>query len=239
MQTITSLGPVNAIVFDIVGTLLNSTDSTTAEFHTILNDITDAETIRHIHFEVASRIEQRIDNISRHAEAFALETTIRREALREVLGDHKVSLGDAQLDRLVNVGEQFQAFPGVPQQLDRLAQKTTVIGLTNSTLNQVAKASARAGLRWHALLVAQYAETFKPGPDAYALVPRMLRIEPSTALFVAAHPWDLRGAAAAGFHTVYLPRPHTDTPQDSDRFGLRVESLDELLPVLEEANTPK
>lgn len=112
--------------------------------------------------------------------------------------------------------------PDAPQQLDRLAQQTAVIGLTNSTLNQVGKASARAGLRWHALLVAQHAPTFKPAPEAYALVPRMLRNEPSTAIFVAAHPWDLRGAAEAGFRTIYLSRPYTDTPKNSDRFTGRV-----------------
>lgn len=238
MQTKAPIGVINAIVFDVVGTLLDSTEGTIAEFRSVLHGLAEEDEIFKIQQEVARQVEKRTDDISRGIGPFALETTIRHDALRDVLGERHIGIDEAQLHRLVNVGEHFQAFPDVPRQLDRFADHVAVIGLTNSTLNQVAQASARTGLRWHALLAADYAQTFKPAPAAYALVPRMLHIDPSTSVFVAAHPWDLRGAANAGFHTAYLQRPHTDVPEAEDHFDLSIESLDELLPLLERHGAP-
>ena len=45
---------------------------------------------------------------------------------------------------------------------------------------------------------------------------------------VAAHAWDLRGAAAVGLRTAYVARPVGDPPSTEDRFDLHARGLDDL-----------
>lgn len=51
-------------------------------------------------------------------------------------------------------------------------------------------------------------------------------------LMVAAHAWDLRGAARVGMRTAYVPRPVADPPLRSDRFDLVLGGPSELVDVL-------
>ena len=47
---------------------------------------------------------------------------------------------------------------------------------------------------------------WKPHPDAYAYAVRTMGVEPADAMLVAAHPWDIDGAARAGLATAYVNR---------------------------------
>lgn len=51
---------------------------------------------------------------------------------------------------------------------------------------------------------------------------------------VAAHAWDLRGAAAAGMRTAYVERPNGDPPSAEDSFDFTATSLAELADLLQE-----
>lgn len=229
----TKVDGVGAVVFDIVGTLLCSAEGNLREFRRALTGVVDDDAIVTIAHEVGDLVDRHMERISRGEEPFALETAVRRRYVPGVLTRHGAAIGDVELEQLVHAGERFDAYPGAPEQLGQLARHVAVIGLTNGALDQVTKASARTGLRWHSLIGTQVATTYKPSPAAYALVPELLHIDPATAVFVAAHPWDLRAAAAAGFRTAYLPRPHTDAPEPGDRFDLTIASLDELVSLLE------
>ena len=50
------------------------------------------------------------------------------------------------------------------------------------------------------------AKTFKPSPDAYALVEAKLGVPPSEVLFVSSNPWDACGAKAFGFNVAWIER---------------------------------
>jgi FMN phosphatase YigB (HAD superfamily) len=52
-----------------------------------------------------------------------------------------------------------------------------------------------------------------------------LALDPRRTLMVAAHPWDLRAAAAQGLHTAFIQRAGEGVPEPSDRFDLAVPDL--------------
>jgi 2-haloacid dehalogenase len=52
-----------------------------------------------------------------------------------------------------------------------------------------------------------------------------LALDPAEILMVAAHPWDLRGAAAIGFATAYVARPGAERPREDDTFDVEVDDL--------------
>lgn len=221
-----------AIVFDISGTLLDSSAGTAAEYRRVLNGVVGDDTIAQITARVGDELDRRMGRISRGEEPFALEADLSRAIVSTVLAERHLRVDEDQFFQLVNVAERFDAFPGVPPQLDRISHHVPVIGLTNNTLGQVMKASARNRIRWHALLGAQLALTYKPAPAAYGLVPDILQVDPRRALFVAAHPWDLEGAARVGFRTAYLARPLAGNPGETHPFDLTVTSLDQIADLL-------
>ena len=65
----------------------------------------------------------------------------------------------------------------------------------------------RAGLAWDAVLSAEVFRHYKPDPQAYLACARCSTSRPGAMLMCAAHPDDLRAAAACGCRTAYIDRP--------------------------------
>ncbi|PKN54925.1 MAG: haloacid dehalogenase type II [Deltaproteobacteria bacterium HGW-Deltaproteobacteria-14] len=89
------------------------------------------------------------------------------------------------------------------------AQGYRIVSLTNSSAVGVENQFRNAGLT--ALFDERYTvdtvRRYKPHPDTYRMVLKDLGLEPSEALMVAAHAWDLAGAAAVGLRTAFIARP--------------------------------
>ncbi|KAI9567935.1 hypothetical protein HD554DRAFT_2023195, partial [Boletus coccyginus] len=64
-------------------------------------------------------------------------------------------------------------------------------------------------LPWDSILSTEFFGVYKPCGDTG--VPYHLGIPPERVAMVAAHKWDLDGAAQAGLKTIYVPRPTEDT----------------------------
>ena len=64
-----------------------------------------------------------------------------------------------------------------------------------------------AGLPWDTVLSAELFQHYKPDPEVYLGAARLLGLQPAQVMMVAAHPSDLRAAAACGLRTAYVPRP--------------------------------
>ncbi|WP_034260624.1 haloacid dehalogenase type II [Actinospica robiniae] len=228
-----SLPEFDAVVFDLVGTLVDEVGTVTGAVHDALADagIDEVRSTRAAEawieaFHAATR------RIASGEEEWMPAEQLRRTLLEEVLLAEGIGLTAEAFDALASTGRRLAAWPDAAEQLSELAELTTVSTLTNASTCQVAEISSRHGLRWHATLSAALARTYKPAPAVYALAIEQLDLDPGRTLFVAAHPWDLRGAAASGFHTGYLARPHADAPEDEDEFDVHLNSLNELVEAL-------
>jgi 2-haloacid dehalogenase len=83
-------------------------------------------------------------------------------------------------------------------------------------------------MRWHQVLSAEDAGTYKPDPAIYELAMRSVPTSAGPPFMVAAHAWDLRAAAAIGMRTAYVPRPNGDPPRPDDEFDVVATSLTDL-----------
>lgn len=233
-KQIPAIAGVTAVAFDIGGTLLDHAGTTRDELQTVLGShLSSPDEIGRFGEIITSRIDDQMDRIAAGEKPFMIETEIRRTVIEQALVEYSMTPTAAQIEQLASVGERFVAYPDVQRQLARLAESVAVVGLTNTGYAQMVRACMSQQIRWTALLSTQLANTYKPAPEAYALIPDLLGLRPEETLFVAAHPWDLRGAHSSGFRTVYLPRPDAGIPQSDDTFDLVIESLDELAELLE------
>jgi 2-haloacid dehalogenase len=235
----THLGEIEAVLFDIIGTLVDENGTIRADTEHALeasgHDIAVASTLAD---DWVRRLDDRIAEISSGGRPWRPTSQLSRETLQDTLDKHGVRLSEEVFDWLASVGHRLVPWPDAVRQLSDLAKVRPVFGLTNARLAQVAEMSFYGGLRWHAVLSTEQVRTFKPNPATYRLAIDELQLNPQQTLFVAAHPWDLTGAKRHQFRTAYLPRPYADAPGPHDTVDLTLRTLDDLLPLLNEPRTP-
>ena len=101
------------------------------------------------------------------------------------------------------------AFSEVEEGLKRLRDHFTLAVLTNSTLKGATRQISNVGLTRYFAHVhsADEVQHFKPAPEPYRMLARKLGVAVGEITLVAAHAWDIAGAAWAGCQTAFIRRP--------------------------------
>jgi 2-haloacid dehalogenase len=106
--------------------------------------------------------------------------------------------------------------PDVVEGLTRLKQAGyRMVTLTNSTERVVTQQLQNAGIAkfFESSISVDEIKAYKPQLDAYKLALRKLNVKPEQAMLIAAHGWDVAGAADAGLQTAFIARKgHTLYP---------------------------
>jgi 2-haloacid dehalogenase len=133
--------------------------------------------------------------------------SLQRETLAEVLGQRGIALGEADQKLLVQGWRQLRPWPDSRAGLDRLRRTCVTATLSNGHLPLLIDLLKFGDLRVDAVLSAQLAGSYKPAPEIYLTGLRLLHCRPEDAGMVAAHPSDLRAAAALGLRPIFVRRP--------------------------------
>jgi len=110
---------------------------------------------------------------------------------------------------LLSLYQSLPAYPEVPAVLDAVrGQGRLTAILSNGTPAMLAAATASAGIAhlFDAVISVEEVGVFKPHASVYALTHRHLGTAPGEVLFVSSNAWDVAGAAAFGFATVWVNR---------------------------------
>ena len=117
---------------------------------------------------------------------------------------------DASLrERLLDAYRDLDAYAEVPDILDRLQRRglaTALFSNGDPAMLKRAVDSAGLGARLDAVLSVEEARSFKTAPAAYRLVLDRLGAAREDVLFVSSNRWDVAGATAFGFETVWVNR---------------------------------
>src|ERR1700722_12070806 len=125
--------------------------------------------------------------------AFARVTSVSRELRQKLLGAYMT----------------LDAYPDARATLTHLkARNAGVAILSNGSPNMLAAAAPSAGIAalCDALLPVAAARMYKPRPEVYALVTARFGVQPAEVVFVSSNRWDIMGAAAFGFRTLWVNR---------------------------------
>jgi 2-haloacid dehalogenase len=133
--------------------------------------------------------------------------SLQRETLAGVLAGRDVRLPAADREALVQGWRRLAPWPDSRDGLDRLRRGHVTATLSNGHLALLADLLKFAGLRLDVVLSAQLADGYKPDPRVYRMALRLLDCAPGDAAMVAAHPADLRAAAALGLRPIFVRRP--------------------------------
>jgi 2-haloacid dehalogenase len=131
-------------------------------------------------------------------------------ALEMTASQAGVTLADDDKEAVAAQMRQLPAHPEVAEALRRLRDAgLRLAALTNST-EEVARAQLEhAGLidTFELVLSADTVGRLKPAPEPYWMVAERLGVAVGEVRLVAAHAWDVAGAARAGCATAFVARP--------------------------------
>ncbi len=217
---------LDLIVFDILGTMVDEPGGIRRGLGRLFPDVDDRRTSELVELWTKHVAEQQEDVLAGRR-PYADSTAINLQAATRMAALAGVSEPDA-VRALAGSAQRLQPWPDSVRALDRIAARFPVVGLSNASSSALTRISAFAGLRWHQVLSAEDAQSYKPEPEVYRLAIANAGCSPDRLLKVAAHAWDLRGAQAVGMRTAYVERPVGDPPTATDSFDLYATSLDEL-----------
>ena len=132
---------------------------------------------------------------------------LHRRILNRLLAARDLALSENDAADFNRVWHRLIPWPDSVAGLYRLKQKHTITSLSNGNVALLVNMAKHAGLPWDTVLSAELFQHYKPDPEVYLGAARMLGLQPAQVMMVAAHPSDLRAAAACGLRTAYVPRP--------------------------------
>ena len=189
------------VVFDVNETLLSLASLKTA-FASLFGDATlmGEWFARMLH---GSLVSNELDDYRSFA-------TIGVEALRMLAAKHEIDVGIDRATEIVSGMRQLTPHPDVVPGIERMRQTGfRTATLTNGSNDAAAAQLAHAGLStlMDELLTVEQVGKFKPATQVYLLAAERFGVDPERMLMVAAHDWDIAGAAKAGCQTAFITRP--------------------------------
>ena len=130
-------------------------------------------------------------------------------ALDATLEEHALASDDKIRARLLSLYSELSAYEEVPKVLANLkAAGHELAVLSNATPDMLEKAIEAAGIaEWfNELLSVDVLRCYKPTPVVYQLVTERFDCKPSDVTFFSSNNWDVSGAGAFGFQTIWVNR---------------------------------
>ena len=130
-------------------------------------------------------------------------------ALDATLEEYALASDDKVRARLLSLYSKLSAYEEVPEVLANLkAAGHKLAVLSNASPNMLVKAVEAAGIsEWFdELLSVDVLKCYKPTPAVYQLVTERFDCAPRDVTFFSSNNWDISGAGAFGFKTIWVNR---------------------------------
>jgi len=205
---------VKALLFDVFGTLVDWRSGVARDAEAVVADYGEAVVDWGAFADAwRARYDPQMETVRSGARPWANLDVLHREALDDVL--HHFGLDGVtpeDRDRMTLAWHRLDPWPDVGEGLLRLRQRVLLAPCSNGHIALQVGLARHGGLPWDAIVGAELARAYKPDPVVYLRSVEALGLQPAEAMMVAAHPSDLRAAAACGLRTAFVPRPQEHGP---------------------------
>ena len=203
MPQTSPLPEVQALCFDVFGTVVDWHGSIAAEVQRLGLPVDGSA------FALAWRAgyQPAMQQVRSGALPWTNIDGLHRRILDGLLAEHGLAMDEAARATFNRIWHRLHPWPDSVSGLQRLKRRYTVTTLSNGNLSLLVAMAKFGGLPWDAVLTAEFFHHYKPDPEVYLGAARLLDLAPAQVMLVAAHPSDLRAAAACGLRTAYVARP--------------------------------
>ncbi len=191
---------IQAVVFDAYGTLYDVqsvAEITEQAFPGYGEMITQIWRIKQLEYSWLRSLMQRYRDFS----------VITQESLAYTLRILGLQYDNATFERILEKYLHLDLYPDALAALSAMKDRKLAI-LSNGSPGMLTALVANSGLDrvLDATISIDANKTFKPSPDAYALIEATLGVRPAQVLFVSSNPWDACGAKAFGLNVAWIER---------------------------------
>ena len=203
-----SLVPVEAVVFDVYGTLLDvsSLEGACRDVTSDPDGFVGIWRRKQLEYTWVSALMGRYKDFG----------AITARALDHVADRYDVRLDRGTRESLLRAWVELRPYPEVPEVLAGLSNRVLAV-LSNGTPRMLDEGLEAAGIRdrFALILSVDAIGTYKPAPGVYELAEHAIGLDRNRLLFVSANGWDAAGAASFGLRTAWVNR----TGEAPDRLG--------------------
>ncbi|KAF4619239.1 hypothetical protein D9613_004703 [Agrocybe pediades] len=209
---------IEALVFDVFGTVVDWRSSAVAELQALLskNDdkLADTDWVKFVE-EWHLGYDMHTERIAAGGAGPLNVDVLHREILEGMLNSsawaHVGRAWDDNMREEVNlVWHRLKGWPDAVEGLHAVKKLKIIATLSNGNVKLLVDMARHANLPWDMIFSTELFGTYKPSPKTYLSACHHLSLPPHKCAFVAAHIDDLRAASAQGMRTVYVYRPHED-----------------------------
>jgi len=139
---------------------------------------------------------------------------LHRESLEQLLPEFGLEkMTEAQRQHVNKVWHRLDGWPDAVSGLTRLKSKYIIAPLSNGNISLLTDIAKYTGLPWDLNLSTEVFRCYKPQPQSYLGVAKILQLDPSEVMMCAAHNDDLAAARKVGLKTAFWPRPTEHGPE--------------------------
>ena len=160
---------------------------------------------------------------------------LHRASLDRLLTEHGIT-GLTEADKVhINLGwHRLRGWPDSVPGLTRLKSRFIIGPLSNGNVSLLLNMAKFAGIPWDMIFGSDLFGHFKPDPETYLGVAKMLDLRPDQVMMAAAHNGDLAAARKCGLLTAFFARPteygphqvrDTKAEQDWDIVATNIEDM--------------
>lgn len=114
---------------------------------------------------------------------------------------------ESQLKQIGLIWHHLPPWPDTCRGLELLNSRFSTVTLSNTYKDLMETLVAHSSIPFKHVYTADMFESFKPNPKVYLGAAEKMGVKPEECGLVAAHLFDLQGAKACGFYTIYVDRP--------------------------------
>ena len=197
-----------AIVFDTFGTVVDWRSS-------LIADLTAYGASRDVSADWPALVDAwraayhpSMDRVRKGAQPWTTLDNLHRASLDGLVEKFGIEgLSEADLVH-INLGwHRLHPWPDAVPGLTRLKSRFIIGPLSNGNVALLLNMAKFAGIPWDMIFGSDLFGHFKPDPETYLGVARMLDLRPDQVMMAAAHNGDLAAARSHGLLTAFFPRP--------------------------------
>jgi 2-haloacid dehalogenase len=204
---------VQALFFDVFGTLVDWRTSIAREAETLLAPL--GHSGDWLAFADAWRGEYQpaMAEVRDGRMPFCKLDVLHRKNLERILPRFGLQgVSPAVLTDLNLAWHRLDGWPDSAPGLARLKRKFRIAPVSNGNISLMVALARRNAFPWDAILGSEIAGDFKPKPRVYLAACEAFDLPPDRCMMVAAHSSDLAAAAACGLRAGFIARPNEYGP---------------------------
>ncbi|GBE78747.1 haloacid dehalogenase [Sparassis latifolia] len=216
-----SLKGVQALLFDVFGTVVDWRESVSEQLRTRTEGSISEDWVEFAD-EWRKGYYKGVRRVAQGGEGPTNIDVMHREILDEMLDSprwkHLASRwNDDERQELVLMWHRLHGWPDATEGLYALKKKVIIGALSNGNIRLLVDMAKYTELPWDVVYSGELLGSYKPNPKVYLGAMQHLSLAPSSCAMVAAHIYDLQAAAACGMKTVYVRRLSEDPLEVRDQ----------------------